>query len=108
VIVSLWKVNKEYSIRDFSPHLFWDTRREDLDFERSKAQIIGQVLQYGRMEDWHIVEAVYSKETIKEVVTQMRSMDPVSLSFIAHYLQLDLNNFRCYKPTQSTPDFRNC
>lgn len=100
-------MNKEYSIYDFSPHLFWDTPRENLDLERSKAQIIGQVLQYGRMEDWHIVEAMYSKDTIKEVVTQMRSLDPVSLSFIAHYLRLDLNEFRCYKPAQSTPDFWN-
>jgi len=51
--------------------LFWDTCREDLDMERSKAQIIGQVLQYGRMEDWYIVDALHSKDTIKELLAQM-------------------------------------
>ncbi len=91
-------MNKEYSIHDFSPHLFWHTYKEDLDLEGSKVHIIGQVLQYGRMEDCRIVEAVYSKDTSREVVTQMRSLDPVSLLFIVHYLEPEFKDFRCCKP----------
>jgi hypothetical protein len=40
-----------YSIQDFSKHLFWDTDRDTLDFDKSKSQIIYQVLEYGTIDD---------------------------------------------------------
>ena len=96
-----------YSIQDFSDHLFWDTDRSKLDFNRSRAQIIHQVLEYGKMEDWRILKAVYDKEVLKEVTTKLRNMDDVTLSFIANYLETDKKAFRCYTTKQSAHDFWN-
>lgn len=94
-----------WTVHHLSPYLFWDTDRNNLDFERSKVQIISQVIEYGMMEDWNIIRQVYSDQTIREVVTNLRSMDPVTLSFMAFYLGIDKSEFRCYKQKQSVPDF---
>jgi hypothetical protein len=91
----------KYSISDFSQHLFWDTDREKMDFSKSRETIIYQVLEYGLMRDWILLQKIYSKEIIKEVVLNLRQMDPVTLSFVAHYLKVDKSDFRCYKNTQS-------
>lgn len=97
----------KYSISDFSPHLFWDTDRKKLDFLKSRETIIYQVLEYGMMNDWILLQKIYTKEIIREVVLNLRQMDPVTLSFIAHYLKVDKSVFRCYKNSQSEKSFWN-
>jgi len=87
--------------------LFWDTDRNTLDFDKSKAQIIYQVLEYGTLEDWKIIKAVYDKETLSQVTTNLRNLDKVTLAFIATYLNLDKTAFRCYTERPSVQDFWN-
>ena len=53
---------EKYSISDFSPHLFWDVDRDTLDFEKSKETIIYQVLEFGMMKDWKMLQDLYSKD----------------------------------------------
>lgn len=83
------------TINDFSPHLFWDVNRNELDFYRTKEQIIFQVVELGLMKDWELLQKVYPKETLKEVVQNLRSLDKVTLYFLAHYLKIDKTQFRC-------------
>jgi hypothetical protein len=95
------------AIYDFSDHLFWDTDRSNIDMEAHKAQIIYKVLEFGTMDDWRLLQTLYSKETMAEVVTNLPSLDPVTLSFIANHLRLDKTAFRCYKKKPLTRDFWN-
>jgi|688.fasta_scaffold867330_2 hypothetical protein len=97
----------KYHISDFSPHLFWHTDRKKLDFSTSRETIIYQVLEYGMMSDWILLQKIYTKEVIKEVVLNLRQMDPVTLSFISNYLKVDKSVFRCYKNSQSEKSFWN-
>lgn len=83
------------TINDFSPHLFWDVNRNELDFYRTKEQIIFQVVELGLMKDWELLQKVYPKETLKEVVQNLRSLDKVTLYFLAYYLKIDKTQFRC-------------
>jgi hypothetical protein len=98
---------EKYSILDFSPHLFWDVERDKLDFEKSKETIIYQVLEFGMMKDWKMLQDLYSKETLKEITLAFRQLDPVTLAFIANYLKIDKTEFRCYKNSQSEQSFWN-
>ena len=98
-------MEKKYSIHDLSSHLFWDTDSKALDFEKSKEQIIYKVIEYGIISDWKIIKAVYGLETIKNVSLNFRSLDEVSLAFLANIFQIDKNNFRCYKLKQSNQNF---
>lgn len=96
-----------YKISDFSSHLFWDTNRNTLDFEKHKSQIIYQVLEFGEMKDWKMLQKIYTEETLKEVTTQLRQLDVVTLAFIGQYLEIDKSEFRCYKNKQSNLNFWN-
>ena len=101
-------MNREFcNIENFSPHLFWDLNKSKLDFEKSKSQIIFQVVEYGLMSDWLLIQKIYSREEIKEVVTNLRTLDKVTLSYLAHFFQLDKTQFRCYTSSQSAQSFWN-
>jgi hypothetical protein len=76
-------------IKEFSPHLFWDVDRSQLDIDKSREQIICQVLEFGLMNDWEFLKRIYTKEKIKEVVLNLRTMDKVTLSSLANYFKLD-------------------
>jgi len=47
---------KSIKIEEFSKHLFWDTDRDLLDFEKNRSYIIKQVLEYGMQEDWEKIK----------------------------------------------------
>ncbi len=89
----------------FSPHLFWDMDKSKMDLNTSKKQIIHQVVEYGQLDDWNLLRALYTSDEIIAVVTHLPSLDVVTLSFLAHYYHIDKNQFRCYKPNASATDF---
>lgn len=94
-----------YSIQDLSPHLFWDTDLNEVDFERSREQIIYKVLEYGELKDWKIIQAVYGLDTIRDVAVNLRTLDDVTLSFLVNLFKLEKSDFRCYKLRQSKKIF---
>jgi hypothetical protein len=95
------------TIHDFSPHLFWDVNRNELDFDKTKEQIIFQVVEFGLMKDWELLQKIYPKNTLIEVALNLRSLDKVTLSFLAHYFKIDKTQFRCYKQSQLMQNFWN-
>jgi hypothetical protein len=90
-----------------STTLFWDTDREELDMQQHKAFIIARVLDYGTWDDWKLIRDYYSLPVIKEVALNIRSLFPQSLSFIAATTHTPIEEFRCYKLRQSTPQHWN-
>jgi hypothetical protein len=97
----------QYSISDFSPHLFWDTDKNKLDINANKAQIIQQVLEYGLLADWVIIQNVYGLDTITETCRTFRQLEPRALSFIAALSGTAPESFRCYSTRQSIPPHWN-
>ncbi len=89
-------MNEAIKISDFSPHLFWDVDRNKLNFEKSKEQIVFQVVEFGLMNDWKLLQQVYSFEELKQIATSLRTLDKVTLSFLAHFFKIDKSEFRCY------------
>ena len=49
-------MNKKPKIKDLSQHLFWDVNKTTIDFEKHKAYIIKQVLEYGLIGDWKLIQ----------------------------------------------------
>lgn len=96
-----------YTIKDLSPHLFWDVDISALDFKKSKEQIIYKVLEYGVISDWNIIKKVYGLETIKKTTTKLRTLDNVTVSFLANLFQIEKTEFRCYKPKPSSQNYWN-
>jgi hypothetical protein len=60
------------------------------------AFIIERVLQRGTLEEWKTIVSAYGLEEIVKIVKNMRTLDPVSLHFIAAISRSTLTEFRCY------------
>lgn len=95
------------TIDDFSPHLFWDVDTNCFDFEKYKNFFIQRVLEYGKINDWRLIKKLYGMEAIKQASIQARSLDAVTLSFVATLFQIDKTEFRCYKHRQLFPNLWN-
>lgn len=94
-----------FDINNFSEYLFWDMDKSIFDVEKNKYQLIYKVVEFGQIEDWHNLLKLYGKEEIKNVVVNLRQLDPVTLSFLAFYFNLNKEEFRCYSPKPSVHNF---
>ena len=106
---------KEYKITDLSLHLFWDADIKEVDWQKHKAYIVGiacpdfsGVMEYGTLKDWKIIKSVYGLSDIKRVALNLRHLDVFSLAFLSSILDIDKEQFRCYKLRQSRPNFWDC
>ncbi len=99
--------NKIPNINQFSKHLFWDVNRTTLEFEKHKSYIIQQVLEYGLIDDWSIIQKYYGINQIAEVSKSFRVLDKKALSFISFLSKTPLEEFRCFTYQQSIPQHWN-
>jgi hypothetical protein len=90
-------------VTDLSPHLFWDVDRSRIDWGKNKKFIIQRVLEYGFMNDWHIIYSHYGMDDIAKTAMTIRDLDRKSLSFIALLSKVPKENFLCYISIQLTP-----
>jgi hypothetical protein len=93
-------MSKEITINDFSKHLFWDVDLNGFDLIKYQSFFIQRVLEYGMMKDWELIKKLYGMEAIKEASLNARSLDAVTLSFVATLFKIDKTEFRCYKHRQ--------
>lgn len=89
--------NRKIEINDFSEHLFWDINKETFDISKHKEQLIYKVLEYGFLKDWNLLKELFGQNEIKKVVLNLRSLDPVTLSFLSTLFRIEKSEFRCYK-----------
>lgn len=101
-------LDKQKQIIDqFSPNLFWDVDKSQIDLDKYAGHIIQRVLEYGRMCDWHIIKSYYGIDKIVECCRQLRTLDPVALSFICCISNTNKTTYRCYSTAQSSPTLWN-
>ena len=53
-------------MEQFSPHLFWDVRKEDIDLDAHAQYVIQRVLEYGLLGDWNLIKSYYGLPKIVE------------------------------------------
>lgn len=100
-------MKSEITIKDFSPHLFWDVDLATFDLEKHHVQMIQKVLEFGKLEDWKLLKSYYGLEKVKEVSLNLRSLDAVTLSFVSTIFNIDKSEFRCYKHRQLVQNYWN-
>jgi len=94
-------------INHFSKHLFWDVDRATLDMDTNSSYIIKQVLEYGLMNDWSLLQQYYGMTLIAREAVKYRDLDKKAMTFIAFLSQTPIHEFRCYNQQQSTPQHWN-
>ena len=88
-------------INMFSAHLFWDVRKEDVDFDEHAQYIIKRVLEYGLLEDWNLIRQYCGLSKIVEVAKELRDLEPRALAYISAVSKTPKEQFRCYIWKQS-------
>lgn len=96
-------MSSQECIGRLSSHLFWDIDLAKADMDRAPAQIVQRVLEYGELSDWRLIRDYYGLDKIVEVCKQLRTLDPVCLSYICAISQTRKEDYRCYRTRQSNP-----
>ena len=80
---------------------------DQLDVNRSAAQLIQRVLEYGSLEDWRLTRDYYGLDKVVSYCKQMRTLEPTALSFICAISNTKPEDYRCYHFKQSRPTLWN-
>lgn len=75
--------------------LFWDTDPTTLNLDRHAKQIIARVVERGGLEGWHKLRRHYGDDKLRQVVTNLRTLEPRTVNFLCLMLNLTKENFRC-------------
>lgn len=94
-------------IGQFTDNLFWDTDTSKLDLDEYPAYVIQRVLEYGEMKDWRLINQIYGLPKIVDTCKNLRTLDPVCLSFICAISHTKKEDYRCYITRQSNPTLWN-
>lgn len=94
-------------LKKLSPSLFWDIDISRASMETCPQQVVQRVLEYGNMDDWRFIRAYYGLPRIVELCKQMRTLDPVCLSYICLLSGTSKEEYRCYHTAQSNPTLWN-
>jgi hypothetical protein len=100
-------MDNSIDISKFSKHLFWDVDRNKLCLSTNKTYIIKQVLEYGLLDDWIMLQKHYGIEQIAQTAKTFRDLDKKTLSFVAFLSQSPKHHFKCYSFQQSIPQLWN-
>ena len=91
------------SIKDFSPHLFWDLNIDKIDVQSHKNLIIRKVLLYGLINDWKMIYKFYGISEISAIAREMKELDERTMSLISLLSKTPKEAFLCYTMKQSMP-----
>lgn len=94
-------------LSQFSEHLFWDVDPAQLSMDKNAPYIIQRVLEYGQMADCRLINKYYGLDRIVSECKQLRTLDPVCLSFICNISHTNEEEYRCYHFRQYNPTLWN-
>lgn len=83
------------------PFLLWDVNIKGFDFVKNKQLVIARACSLGNFSDFKEVIKFYGLSVIKIELQKTATMDPKSLAFFSHYLNIPLEKFKCYSKKQS-------
>ncbi len=83
-----------------SPHLFWDTKLDNLDFQKNKRLIIDRVLHRGTLKEWNFINTYYGKDELVKVLCELPFIAPKEANFVKVLFSLESQNMKCYTNTR--------
>jgi len=92
-------------INTLSKHLFWDVDEEDLNWDQHTQFIIKRILEYGTWSDFKLLKNKLTVQGVADAAKKMRSLDEVTLHFVAAISDTDVKEYRCYTSKQSQKNY---
>jgi hypothetical protein len=103
ITVQVMEKKKVLRVEDFSPSLFWDVDKAQLDFEKHAVHVVDKAINRGSWEDFQKVLGYYGRKRVKAIVKNLRYMDKMTMQFSSVYFQIPITEMRCYIWRQSNP-----
>lgn len=100
-------MTKEECKSRLSDVIFWDMNRETADLDLHAYQFIPRVLEYGCLDDWRLIRHYYGLDRIVAVCKEVRSLDPICLTYLCTISNTNPEEYRCYHFKQSFPTLWN-
>ncbi|MEI9956460.1 MAG: hypothetical protein WDM90_09215 [Ferruginibacter sp.] len=72
----------------FSQYLFWDTPISAINLHLHKKYIIERVLTKGFLQDFYILQKLYSQNDIEIALKQSKVLDAKTANFCSHYFHI--------------------
>jgi len=92
---------ENYTITDFSPHLFWDMKPGSADLVKHQRLIVERVIQRGSRKDLDLLQMVYNRETIRTIIRQIAWLNEKDMVFVHVYFDIPFLEMKCYTKRQS-------
>lgn len=94
-------MNKKYTIKDLSEHLFWDMKVCSLDKEKNKTIIIERVYNRGDINDVKAINQIYGIGTIKNEIVKAGFLNKKTFNWVSTLFNIPKENFKCYNKIYS-------
>jgi hypothetical protein len=94
---------QECHLKLLPDYLFWDIDKSSLSVTKSKKTIISRVLNYGKLDDWRTLVAMYGLSDIATTAQTLKDLDIKTATFVSHMANIPIDQFRCYTMKQLTP-----
>lgn len=86
-----------------SKQAFWDVDFEKLDYEENARFIIERIFERGKLDEILEVDACYSEEFVKDILTTARYLSGDTISFASAFYKIPKESFACYTRKQLHP-----
>lgn len=83
--------------KKFSDELFWDCKLEPFDYQKYPALIVDRVVHRGKLEDWNLMKSTFGVERIKQVLKELKYLNPKVLRSMSKLFDIPLTEFRSYR-----------
>lgn len=93
--------NQNTTLKNLSPHLFWDVDIDQLDLKKHKSLILERVFNYGQLKDIKIVLRLYGTQDLQRDIVRLKNLSNKSLHFLSFYFSIPKDQFKCYTQKQS-------
>ncbi|SMG37514.1 hypothetical protein SAMN05661096_02459 [Marivirga sericea] len=84
-----------------SKHLFWDVEVEKINPDTHASFIIERVLKKGTLQDFNVLNQIFSSEQTISIVKNLKHLDPKTANFAHIYFDIPKNEMKCYTKNQS-------
>ena len=95
----------DYSVIDFSPHLFWDVKPGTVNIEKHQRLIVERVIQRGSRKDLSLLQHIYREDQIRRIIKEVDWLNEKNMAFVQVYFGIPLNELQCYTKRQSARNY---
>ena len=90
-------MSQQKFLKQLNKTLFWDVKIDDLDVKKNIDFIIGRILSFGDIKDYHILRKMYNFQKIKKAGIKANYPDKKTINFWSIIFDIPLNKFLCIK-----------